>query len=269
MNRMVRTLLSVASVATAFALVPAGIAVAQAAEGDSSAEHSFHRGHGHPGLIEHALHLSSLTPDQRATVERLASQAKAAAAPVRQATAVELTELAREVEAGALDPAALAPSQQAKHGAAMSVRTTMQGLVAQLHDALTPAQRAELVDGLEAHASGKHPGAEHAALRHWGDKLGLSADQKRQIKANLEAERSDRADAGRPPEHEARHAWLEAFRADSFQPPAAAMFPDVGPGPGGDRIERVIQAALPVLTPAQRIELAGRLRAHAEHAARG
>jgi hypothetical protein len=214
-------------------------------------------------------------------------------APVRAADAQVLTVLAQEVEAGAIDRTALAPSLQAKESAEVAARGSEDDLAVKLHAILTPAQRGALVDAIESKAQphGRFHGADgpdatategrgahgHGALSRMTRDLGLSPDQQQQIASNLRAERqADRAaragnDAGKGPAHEAmalHRAWLDSFRGDSFAPPAPATSPATMDRRDG-HMERVLEAAVPVLTQAQRTELAGHLRARAAHEKQG
>ena len=87
--------MTVASLAGAVALVPAGVAYAQ--QGGSSAHQGHHKGH-RGGLVGAALKLDSLTPAQRTAIEQLVQTRKTAEVPVRQADAQVLTVLAQQVE---------------------------------------------------------------------------------------------------------------------------------------------------------------------------
>ena len=107
---------------------------------------------------------------------------------MRQADAQVLTVLAQQVEQGKVNPQAVAPSLSAERSAALAELQVDQSTLAQLHSILTPAQRNQLVDAVEARMAqggqrweGKGQGG--------GGKLGLSAQQKAEIKANLQASR--------------------------------------------------------------------------------
>jgi len=266
MNRWITRIVTVASLAGAVALVPAGVAYAQqAAKG-----HEGHRMDHRMGLVGAALKLDSLTPAQRSAIEQLAQTRRTAEVPVRQADAQVLTVLAQQVEQAAINRAALAPSVTARESAAVAARNVDLDTVQKLHDLLTPAQRGQLVDGIEAHFQG-HGEAGNGGHGH-GDrlgmiakKLGLTDQQKAQIASNYRAERQAEGDTGQHPDfHGAGKAWLEAFRSDAFNASASA--------PNGtmmdrraNRMEDLLTAAVPVLTPAQRAEVASHLRARAAH----
>jgi Spy/CpxP family protein refolding chaperone len=261
MNRWMSRIVTVASLTGAVALVPAGIAFAQQAP--ASSQQSPHRGH-RMGLIGEALALSSLTPAQRTAIEQLAQTRRAADAPVRQADAQVLTVLAQQVEQASIDRQALAPTVQARESAAATARTVDLGTVQKLHDLLTPAQRGQLVDAAEARMSGHAGNGRGDHLAKVAEELGLTDQQKQQIATNLRAERTAGGDAGSHVDHRgAGRAWLESFRADTFSPSASgasAKFEH-----RADRMEDLFTAAVPVLSPTQRAQLASHLRARAAH----
>jgi Spy/CpxP family protein refolding chaperone len=257
-----------------FALVP-GIALAQQApaaqpEDGHAHPHEHPRAH-HEGLLGAALRLDSLSAEQRAAIEQLAQQRKAAAVPVRQADAQVLTTLARQVEQASIDPQALAPALAVEQSAAEQQRAVERDTLARLHAILTPAQRGELVDRIEARLHAMHQRTQPRGGAAWhrggggggeGARLGLSADQKAQIRANLEAERQARR-AGGPTARAERKQALESFRGDSFDPGALVRLES-----RGDRATKLARAMVPVLTPAQRATLADHLRARAARESR-
>jgi Spy/CpxP family protein refolding chaperone len=255
MNRWIHNFITLASVAGSLALLPAGVAFAQdagpeAQPADAGHAHGGHHRHG-PRLLGAALKLDSLTPAQRSQIEQLVAQRKAAEVPVRQADAQVLTVLAQQVEQAKVDDAALAPSLAAKHGAAVAARRVDQTALAQLHAVLTPAQRTQLVDGIEARAA-QARGAAGGQGHRGGGKLGLTDAQRAQVHANLQAEGGA---AGHHGQGAQRKAALDSFRGDSFDAGALAQA-----GRGEDRELRVTRAMIPVLTPNQRATLAAQLR---------
>ncbi|HEX4448286.1 MAG TPA: Spy/CpxP family protein refolding chaperone [Polyangiaceae bacterium] len=281
MNRWIARIVTLASISGAVALVPAGVAFAQQA-GDASANGrqpgeapAKHHGHHREGLIGAALKLDSLTPAQRTSIEQLVQTRRTAEVPVRQADAQVLTALAQQVEQASIDRNALAPMVTARESAAVAARTVDLDTVQKLHDILTPAQRGQLVDGVEAHfgqnagkgqGDGKGPGHEHGRLGMIAKKLGVTDQQKAQIMANLRAERPARADAGARPDFRAEgRAWLDSFRGDTFTASAAGANMQERVEKRADRMEDLLTAAVPVLTSAQRSELATHLRTRAQH----
>lgn len=275
MNRWINRIVTLASIATAVALVPAGVAYAQQSATSPHAGH--HKGGHRMGLIGDALKLDSLTPAQRTSIEQLAQTRRTAEVPVRQADAQVLTVLAQQVEQAAINRQALAPTVSARDSAAAAARTVDLDTVQKLHDLLTPAQRGQLVDAIEAHFQGgdKHDGAgkhDGGAGDHEGGhlgmiakKLGLTDQQKAQIASNLRAERqAETSTTPRPDFRAAGKAWLDSFRGDAFNASASPNAPQMMDR-RTNRMEDLMTAAVPVLSPAQRAELASHLRARAAH----
>jgi Spy/CpxP family protein refolding chaperone len=270
MNSWIARIVTVASLAGAVALVPAGVAYAQ---GGSSSHEGHHKGHG-MGLVGAALKLDSLTPAQRTAIEQLVQTRRTAEVPVRQADAQVMTILAQQVEQASINRAALAPSVSARETAAVAARNVDLDTVQKLHDLLTPAQRGQLVDGIEANFQ-SHAGAwkgdggagHEGRLAGIAKKLGLTDAQKAQIMSNFKAERqAEGATPGQHPDFKAAgKAWLDSFRGDTFNASASASNMPQMMGRRANRMEDLLTAALPVLTPAQRAEVASHLRARAAH----
>ncbi len=273
MNRWINRIVTVASLVGAVALVPAGVAYAQQAATSAQSPDGGHRkGHHRMGLIGAALKLDSLTPAQRTAIEQLAQTRRTAEVPVRQADAQVLTVLAQQVEQASINRAALAPTVSARETAAVAARNVDLDTVQKLHDLLTPAQRGQLIDGIEAHFQG-HADAGAGKGGHRGGrlgmiakKLGLTDQQKAQIASNLRAERqAEGTPAQRPDFRGAGKAWLESFRGDAFNASASASNIPQMMQRRANRMEDLMTAALPVLSPAQRSELSTHLRARAAH----
>jgi Spy/CpxP family protein refolding chaperone len=269
MNRWITRIVTVVSLAGGAALLaPAGIAYAQQA---ATSPHEGHRMGHRMGLVGAALKLDSLTPAQRTAIEQLVQARRTAEVPVRQADAQVLTVLAGQVEQAAINRAALAPSVTARESAAAAALNVDLDTVQKLHDLLNPAQRGQLVDGIEAHVQGLADGGkgEHGHDGRLGmiaKKLGLTDQQKAQIASNFRAERqADGATGQHPDVRGAGKAWLEAFRGDSFNASAAAPNGTEMMDRRANKMEDLLTAAVPVLTPAQRAELASHLRARAAH----
>ncbi len=276
MNRRILRIVTLALLSSAAALVPAGVAFAQQAPDTGSPG----RHHGHrDGLVGAALKLDSLTPAQRTAIERLEQTRRAAETPVRQADAQLLTVLAQQVEQASINRSALAPTLNARESASVAARTADLDTVQKLHDLLTPTQRGQLVDAAEArfqaHAASwkSDGGVAHDGQGRLGkiaEDLGLTDQQKAQILANLRAEHPASGDAGaRPIFRGAGKAWLESFRGDTFNAAAAAPNLPQQIEHRGHHMENLVAAAVPVLSPAQRAQLATHLRARAAHESRG
>jgi Spy/CpxP family protein refolding chaperone len=263
MNRWMRKTMTFASLAGTLALVPGAFAYAQESRKpaqDQPNEHHGHRG----GLLGAALKLDSLTAEQRTTIEQLVQQRRTASGPVRQADAQALTVLAQQVEQARIDPQALAPSLNAEQSAAAAETVVDRDTLNKLHSVLTPAQRGQLVDRIEAaHTQHGQKREGEGDRGRFGRGLGLTAQQESEIRANLRAEPS--ASSSTPPKGQ-RGAILEAFRGESFD---ASGFV-VGHSPGA-HVERLAMAMVPVLSPAQRATFAShlRMRASRESGAKG
>ncbi len=230
MNRWMRGIVSLVTIASAAALVPAGVAFADSDAPDAAHDHP-HHGHRRGGLVGKALRLDSLTPAQRTTVEGLAQTQRAAWTPVRQAEATLLTGLAQGVEAGAVDRSALTPAIQARDTARTAARTTSHEVRAELQSALTPEQWSQIAASRHPHDAGDAPrGGEgergQRFLARFARRLDLTPAQVESIRSAVSAQNT--------------HDFVG-----------------------------LLQAAAPVLTPAQRSALAGHLRARAASAARG
>ena len=273
MNRWIARIVTLASIAGAVALVPAGVAYAQQAA--TSPHEGHHKGH-RMGLVGDALKLDSLTPAQRTAIEQLAQTRRTAEIPVRQADAQVLTVLAQQVEQAAINRQALAPTVSARETAAVAARTVDLDTVQKLHHLLTPAQRGQLVDTIEAsfqaHAGGGKPDGGAGRGGHLGmiaKKLGLTDAQKAQIASNLRAEhQAEQGAASATPHPDMRgagKAWLDSFRGDTFNASASASNMPQMMEHRANRMEDLLTAAVPVLSPAQRSELATHLRARAAH----
>jgi Spy/CpxP family protein refolding chaperone len=267
MNRWMSRIVSLASLAGAVALVPAGIALAQQTTSASQPGHQ----HGHRmGLVGEALKLDSLSPAQRTAIEQLVQTRRTAEGPVRQADAQMLTVLAQQVEQASINRQALTPTMQARESAAVAARTVDLDTMQKLHDLLTPAQRGQLVDAVEAHTPGHKGKHGEGRLGLIAKELGLTDQQKQQIASNFRAERTAEGDAGSHADrHGARKAWLDSFRGDAFSANGANANARVGVERRADRMADLLTAAVPVLSPAQRAQLANHLRERAAHESHG
>lgn len=276
MNRWIATVVTFASLAGAVALVPAGVAYAQPGGPADGEGHHGHHGH-RMGLVGDALKLDSLTPAQRTAIEQLAQTRRAAEVPVRQADAQVLTVLAQQVEQASINKQALAPTVGARESAALAARTVDLDTMQKLHGLLTPAQRGQLVDAIEARFHAEHGkghgehGKDHGEHGHLGEiakKLGLTDQQREQIATNFRAERQEQPVAGLHGDPAAAKAWIESFRGDAFNASASAANQPQRMDRRARGMEDLLVAAVPVLSPAQRAELASDLRARAAHESR-
>lgn len=243
----------------------------------------------------------SLTAPQRARVTDLfrAAEARHATAWKSSADARKalLLAVADQVQAGAIDDAALKPKIDAVSAPMAKVRDDDRAALVELHKTLTPEQRAAFVDALPKHmresfmghmgkrghddapppAAGAQPapppdGEHHFAKMHMGGplmeawkELDLTSDQRDQLKELFKKEiggGKSMREAFASHRDERKQA-LESFKSDKFD--GAALFP----APKGDHAEQMVgfaKKALPILTPEQRTKVATMLRDRAAHA---
>jgi Spy/CpxP family protein refolding chaperone len=274
MNRWIQRVVTFATFTGALAVLPAGVALAQTPQGESAQHAPGHHRHGHKqGLLGAALKLDSLTPEQRGQIEQLVAAERTAGTNVRQADAQLLGVLAQQVESARVDTQAQAPAIAAERVASMNETQVDRAALLRLHAILTPAQRAQLVDAVEAHAGGRggerqggwkqghgpRGAGENGGFERGGGKLQLSPEQRAQIKANLgPMPEKGEMKAKMQEKRAAMHAALESFRGDSFQPA-----PMVHPEMRAEREVRRTNAMIPVLTPNQRATFADQLRQRA------
>ena len=182
--------------------------------------------------------------------------------------------IAEGVAAGAVDLAKVDTIIGQLDGAAGGVRDCSVTALNQLHAALSPLERAELVDKVEAHwevwrqvnvdedAAGRAPGGRLGALTL---EVSLTPDQVEKASAALhtalsgQSGRFDRAKVDADVQ-----AFAVAFGAESFD--ASTTTPYANPrlaSHGAQRMAIFYETVTPLLTPAQRATLSDHLRAHA------
>lgn len=163
--------------------------------------HAEHRARVHHGGVAMLIALSirelDLTADQKAKVEQIRTDLHAKLEPAHAAGKELSGVLADGVAAGAVDRAKADAAIEKLVGAVEQIQAATQDALNQLHAALTPAQRAQLVDKVQAraakwheeHGDDGHAGAHHGPPRQggFGHDLGLTDDQKEKIRANLKA----------------------------------------------------------------------------------
>jgi Spy/CpxP family protein refolding chaperone len=265
----------------AFLVAAAGVAgvtftagTARADGGDTSADGGAHhggKGHHRPhDLLHAALRLPDLTDAQRSQIHTLEQGKRGPREAARAAHEALAQAVAAQVGAPnvtSIDRSTLTAQLKAVSDAEAAVSTANAAALTGLHGVLTPAQRTELADGVSAkiteheqkraaHEAEKNADANAKAPGDrggpWSRALGLSPAQETQIRANLKA-----AGISPPPRggFEAQiQQELADFKKASFTAPVTAGGRPVG------RMVDMAQAALPVLTNAQRTELANLLR---------
>ncbi len=226
--------------------------------------------HGPVKLFGEALGDVPLTTSQRAALEQMATDAEARHAQVRTARQDLMTTLAAQIEAGAIDRAALQPKIAAITAAMQASQPADRSAFEQLHAVLTPEQRTAFVDAVQARME-QQKGAlkDKGGIHQIAEQLQLTDDQKAQIKAAVMQKMQ--AEGGKEAQrdfHGAKHqgqAVMAAFKQDTF------VFDQVAPAKDlsqqvsrtTDHIVGIAEIALPILTPAQRTLAAQKLREHA------
>jgi Spy/CpxP family protein refolding chaperone len=230
--------------------------------------------HGPLKLAGDALGDVPLTASQRAAIEKLATDTEARHADARAAHKDLTLAVAAQVQAGQLDRAALQPKIDALVAGLQKAQPADRAAFEQLHALLTADQRTAFVDAVQARIAervgqvrDKHP------LKQWAEDLGLTEDQRSQIKAAMKAEWQAVAQGhdghGGPPWGEAKERGakvMSAFKQDRFVMDEVAPAMDVAAKAQkmSEHMLGIAQAALPVLTPQQRAIAAQKLRDRAE-----
>jgi Spy/CpxP family protein refolding chaperone len=257
--------------------------VSTQADDQAAADVSEHHRHHHHGgvamFIAMSLDTLGVTPEQRATVDKIEADLFARMEPARAAEQTVLETLADGIAAGAIDPAKVSAALAQLAAASAGIHDASADALNQLHAALTPEQRAALVDKVEAHwalwqranadevdVTPTAPAGGH--LRALTVDLALTPDQVAKIKANLSAAAKDAVKPD-PQKVEAHlQAFGAAFKAETFD---AKTLSTGGAANahlaswGATRIALMFESVTPVLTPDQRAKLAAQVREHAEH----
>ena len=242
-----------------------------------------HRYHHHGGVtlfIAMSLDTLGVSPEKRAQVQKIQAELHTRLQPALAADQKFVATLADGVAASSLDTAKVDAAVAEVVVAAGLVRDASTDALNELHAVLSPAERAALVDKVEAHwavwqrsnaedASG--PDADEGHLSVLAADLKLTEQQIQKTRANLggslkTVQRVDPKDIASE-----LKKFGEAFRSDSFD--AKTFTTESGPsGPdarlagwGASYLAHFVEAVSPELTAEQRTQLAERLRAHAGH----
>ena len=216
-------------------------------------------------LVGEALGEVELRPDQRATIEQLASDADTRHGATKQAHVDLANALAAQIEAGKIDRAALQPKIDAAAEAWKTSRPADRAALEKLHAVLDANQRSAFVDALAEKLHGK--GDERGGREHFmklADDLKLTADQKSQIggilRDQMKAHHGD-FNAG----HAKGKAMMDAFKGDHFVIDEVSPADDIHAKANemSGHILGVVEQILPILTPEQRIIAAAKVREHA------
>jgi Spy/CpxP family protein refolding chaperone len=267
---------------------PAAAAAASAEEEKATAGvRSYHRHHhGGVGMFVHmAIDTLGVPDDKKADLEKIQTDLHKSMAPVHDAEREVLTILADGVAAGKVDEGKLKPAVAKEEAAASAAHEKEAEALEKLHAALTPEQRAALVDKVNAHVEiwqksageeygNKEKGGRLAELR---DELGLSTEQEDKISDALKKDAPAKVDPAKVEAHV--KAFTEAFSQDKFDAKSLTTAKEADAyvaKHGTERLVRFYSIVTPILTPEQRTKLADRLRERAEdhggkadHEARG
>jgi Spy/CpxP family protein refolding chaperone len=230
-----------------------------------------------------------ISAQQRARIEGLfrATEARHAGAWRDSAAARKelLGALADQVEAGAIDTAALAPKLEAAAAPWRKMREDDRAALVDLHAALSPEQRKAFVDAFRSEAmhhgfrgKGKHGDkgghadkGEHARGERFGHAwkaLDLTSDQKDKLKEAMHAAKEGHANGSKREEFARRRDQgkkaLEAFASDTFT--GEGLLPADKADARLEKMLRFAEIATPILTPEQRTKAAAMLRERAAHA---
>ena len=248
---------------------------------DASADlGEYHRHHHHGGVTMFiAMSLDSLgvSPDQAAKIEKIQGDLFAKMEPAHVAEQKVLNLLADGIAAGKIDEAKVKAAIEGVKASSSGVHAAVTKSLNDLHAALTPEQRAALVDKVEAHweawkntnnqdeAAGDeaHPGH----LDRVAKDLDLTADQVTKIRATFGERVSKhplKFDASQVDAH--IQEFGTAFKSDKFDAKALkhGAFAHQHVAVWGTwRMAHFYEAVGPVLTPEQRTKLSAELKEHA------
>lgn len=223
------------------------------------------RTHGFVKIVGEALGEVPLRPDQRAELEKMATEADARHEAMRQSRVAILEALAAQIEKGTIDRAALQPKIDAAVESWERARPADRAALQRMHDLLDASQRAAFVDALRARLHHAHDrGAAFGHMREWATDLKLTQPQRDELKSKLKEEfyehHGERGHAFEDHPHPGK--VLEAFKEDAFKidevaPPVDAK---LASRTMTDRLVRMAEIALPVLTAEQRGIAAKKIR---------
>ncbi len=260
--------------ASAAAVDPAAAAAA-AAEAESAATNlrRHHRHHHHGGVtmfIHMAVDSLGLPAEKKAQVEKIQADLHAKMAPSREAGRAVLSLLADGVAAGTIDSGKVDAALAKQATASAAVHAATADALNQLHEVLSPAERAALVDKVKAHVEvwkkvsrDEETGSKekHTRLAKLTEDLGLTPDQAEKISAALKKDVPPKPDPAALDAH--IKAFETAFVADTFDAKTLATANAANAAVskhGTARTVRFYEIVVPLLTPEQRTKLAEHLR---------
>jgi Spy/CpxP family protein refolding chaperone len=261
-----------ASAASSAERMPPDTSAADAEQATKHLRHH-HRHHHHGGVamfIHMAIDTLGVSAEKKAQIEKIQADLHAKMAASRDTARAVLTLLADGIAAGKIDKAKVDAALAKQEAASKDVHAATADALNQLHEVLSPAERAALVDKVEAHAEvwkkvnheeeqgSKEKGSHLARLT---EELALTPDQVEKISAAL------KKDAPPKPDPAALDAHLKAFEtafiAEKFDAKtlstANAANAHLSKN-GSARIARFYEIITPLLTPDQRTKLAEHVR---------
>jgi Spy/CpxP family protein refolding chaperone len=238
-----------------------------------------HRHHHHGGVTKFiAMSLDTLGVDdaKRPQIEKLQSELHAQMAPAREAEKDVLRMLAEGVAAGTVDKAKVDAAIAKLTATADAVHAASLDTLNKLHAILSPAERAALVDKVEAHwevwrqvnheaePGGRERGGRLAKLT---EDVSLTPDQVTKISAALKTALAGHPVKLDPQKGEAHvHAFATAFAGDSFDAKSVTSNANGHlASRGATRMALFYETVTPLLTPEQRRKLAAELQEHANY----
>ncbi|HEY1536979.1 MAG TPA: Spy/CpxP family protein refolding chaperone [Polyangiaceae bacterium] len=243
-----------------------------------------HRFHHHGGVtlfIAMSLDTLGVSPEQRAAVEKIRTDLHSRMQPALLADQNLVATLAEGLSSSSLDAAKVDAAVAQVVAAAAGVRAATADALNQLHAALTPPQRAALVDKVDAHwavwqrsnaEEKKEATADDGHLAVLTADLNLTADQVSKTRANLDTNMQavPRVDSQQVAKH--LKAFSDAFQSDHFDANTYDTLANGEDGAdarlagwGAAYLAHFVEAVSPVLDAQQRGILAQRLRDHAGH----
>jgi Spy/CpxP family protein refolding chaperone len=224
------------------------------------------------GMIFHAAHDLTLTPDQASALASIDGSLGVSDEGVRSALRSLEAHVVAGIRAGKLDPKTTAPDYAALDGATKDRADRQAAALGTLRGLLTPPQREDLVLAVRARRAAhslRPPDAPEddgdwtqRRLDRLGETLDLDEAQKKKVAALLAKSALPRAQdvkARKDAEKTRGDALLRAFQADEFFDARAIDGGAIAERAGEDFIEgedAFLGQLLGVLTPAQREKLA-------------
>jgi len=228
-------------------------------------------------FIAMSLDTLGVSPEQRAAVEKIRAELRAELESARVADQRLVATLADGLAAATFDSTKIdAALAQVTRAVGAAHEASLEALNA-LHAALTPPQRAALVDKVEAHwAVWKQANADETGtvtdpsdghLARLARELALTPEQTTEIRRDLaHGKIASHLDEDEVAAH--LRVFGDAFRAETFDAKALGASAAVNARMarwGAAHLVRVVEVMSPILTQDQRVTLAHKLREHATH----